>query len=185
MYDWLQKHGNFNQDYLETMFWCEGYFDHFNFSAVAENDIPQLVAHRRKGVSESGDKFVYEFIMLPNSGFLNNNQVLAPGCELKITFDRIEADCSVCKVGNQDPLPGKVIEVKNVSAQTTYISSPYLRNLFDQIDEHPIKYKYDDCSVIVRNLPVNEQTIRLDNLYGGLFKLTLLNRFSKICRKYT
>ena len=27
----------------------------------------------------------------------------------------------------------------------------------------------DDCNVIVRNLPVNEQTIRLDNLYGGIF----------------
>ena len=167
MYDWLQKHGNFNQDYLETMFWTEGYYDQYNFDAVITGDRPQLISHRRKGLNEVTGKYTYEFIMIPNAGFLNNNQVLVPGCELKLTFDRLVAGCSVLKVGDTDPLAGKVIELKNISAQTTYVSSPYLRHVFDQIEEHPIKYKYDDCSVIVRNLPVNEQTIRLDNLYGG------------------
>jgi len=163
----MQKHGNFNQDYLDSAFRSEGYFDQYNFSSIQSNDIPQLIKHRRIGINEDSGKYTYEFIMLPNAGFLNDNQPLVPGCELKLTFDRIEADCALCKVGGEDPLAGTVIEVRNAVAQATYISSPFLRNYFDQIEERPIKYKYDDCSVFVRNLPTKEQTIRLDNIYGG------------------
>ena len=65
---------------------------------------------------------------------------------LKLTFDRIEADCAPCKVGS-DPLTGTVIEVRNAVAQATYISSIFLRNYLYQIEERPIKYKYDHCSV--------------------------------------
>jgi len=149
------------------MFWTEGYFDHYNFSAVAKNDYAILAAHRREGFTLSNGKYLYEFIMLPNAGFLNNNQPLAPGCELKLTFDRIEADCSLCKIGDKNPLAGSVIEIKHAFAQATYVSSSFLRNYFDQIEDHPIEYHYEDCSVVVRNLPINEQTIRLDNLCGG------------------
>ena len=168
MYDWLQKHGNFNQDYLNSVFLTEGYFDHYSFSTVSKNDLPKLISYRREGFEENDGKYTYEFIFIPNAGFLNNNQPLPPGCELKLTFDRIEADCSVLRVGETNPLSGTTLELKNVTAQATYISSSALRNYFDQIDERPISYKYEDCSVVVRNLPINEQTIRLDNLFGGM-----------------
>ena len=113
MYDWLQKFGNFNPEYIATAFQPEGYFDVHNFNNLSDDDKTKLVILRRESSTLDDDKYTYEFIFIPNAGFLNENKPLAPGCELKLTFDRLEADSSLIKVGNDDPLTNKVIQLKN------------------------------------------------------------------------
>ena len=42
-----------------------------------------------------------------------------------------------------------------------------LRNIFDQMRTRPLEFQYDECTVICRSIPVNEQYVRLENLKGG------------------
>ena len=164
--DWLIKYGNFSPDYVETLF-LEGFFDKYDDYALSANNKAAIVGHRREGIPKKGSKYVYEMIMNPNDPFLNENHPLPPGIELKLFFDRLPVEFSVIKTGADDPLKGKVLELKDVYAQVEYISSPSLRNLFDQVDLKPLDYQYDECTVICRSLPLNEQYIRLENLKGG------------------
>ena len=105
--------------------------------------------------------------MIPNDPFLNENKPLPPGVELQLSFDRLKADYSICKVGQADPQAGKVLKLKNVFAQVEYISSPIMRNYMDKIDTSPLVYKYDEISVMYKTLVTGEQSIRLENLKGG------------------
>ena len=107
---------------------------------------------------------------MPSAGFLNENKPLPPNVELKLSFDRLAAEYSTLLVdqeSNSDPLKGTVLELKNVFAQVEYVSSPQMRSYFDRISETPIPYIYDECAVLFKSLPQNEQSIRLDNLKGG------------------
>ena len=36
-------------------------------------------------------KIVYEFVFIPNSDFLNSNLPLMKNCEMKLSFDRLNA----------------------------------------------------------------------------------------------
>lgn len=87
-----------------------------------------------------------------------------------MSFDRLHAEFSTLLVDTNstaDPLKGTVLELKNVYAQVEYISSPYWREYFDRINEISIPYTYDECSVLYKALPLEEQSIRLDNIKGG------------------
>ena len=96
---------------------------------------------------------------------------MPPNTELKLSFDRLPTEYSsvLIDLGAQkvDSLKGKILKLKNVFAQVEYVSSPYLRSYFDRINEIPISYVFDECSVMYKNLPLNEQSIRLDNMRGG------------------
>ena len=164
--DWLMKYGNFSVEYVETLF-LEGYYDKYDFGQMDAKQKPSLIAHRREGIPKIGENYIYEFILTPSDPFLNENHPLPPGIELKLFFDRLTAENSVLKIGSEDPLKGKVLELKDVYAQVEYISSPILRHFFDQVDLKPIEYQYDECTVMCRSVPVNEQYIRLENLKGG------------------
>ena len=52
-------------------------------------------------------------------------------------------------------------------AQVEYISSAALRRYADSIENAPISFKYDDCSVLHKALPTGEQSIRRENIRGG------------------
>jgi len=121
------------------------------------------------GIKKSGSKYIYEYIMIPNDPFLNENQPLPAGVELQLSFDRLPADFSVIKIESNgtDSLKGKVLELKNVFAQVEYISSPALRQYNDRINVAPLSYTYDECSVLYKALPQGDQSIRLENLRGG------------------
>ena len=164
--DWIAKYGNFGVDFVESFF-LEGYYDKYDFSDLEENEKASLITHRRKSIPKKGKNYIYEFIMTPNDPFLNENHPLPPGIELKLFFDRLTAENSILKIKADDPLKGKVLELKDVYAQVEYISSPILRNIFDQMQIRPLEFQYDECTVMCRSIPVNEQYVRLENLKGG------------------
>ena len=60
-----------------------------------------------------------------------------------------------------------LLEIKECHAITEWVSSSHLKNYFAGIDYNPITYTYDEIEVINKALPMNETTIRLDNLRGG------------------
>ena len=106
--------------------------------------------------------------MVPNDPFLNENQPLPPGVELQLSFDRLAAEFSTYHIGAKpDTLKGKPLDLTNVYAQVEYVSSTSLRHYADSIENAPISFKYDDCSVLYKALPTGEQSIRLENLKGG------------------
>ena len=165
--DWLTKIGNYNTDYIYTYFITEGYYDKYILESLDETSKTAIVLNRRLNAEKVGNKYVYEFIMIPNDPFLNENQVLPPGVELQLSFDRLISDFSVIKTGSNDDLKGTVLELKNVFAQVEYISSPSLRRFGDLIQTNPINYIYDECTVLYKALPTSDQQIRLENLRGG------------------
>ena len=119
----------------------------------------------------------YQFILVPNHGFLNTSKPLPPKTELKLTFERATADHSLMKISEESSLSGSVLKISHAFAQTSYISSPFLRNYFNQIEMQPIKYTYEETSVVTRNIQTNQQLIRLENIYGGEFDYIILYYF--------
>ena len=166
----MLKYGNFNQQYINTVFkTTEGYFDPYNYESQNDHDKKSIIDNRRKGIPKIGKNYVYEFVMIPNDSFLNENHQLPPGVELKICLDRLPAEYSVYKVRTEgeDTLKGKALELKNVYAQVEYVSSTALRHYHDSINMTPLEYNYDECSIICKSLPQGEQFIRMENLKGG------------------
>jgi hypothetical protein len=168
--DWLTKIGNYNIDYMYSYFRTEGYFDKYNnWTDLSDANKKKIVEYRRQGIEEKDGKHIYEMILIPNDPFLNENKNLPPGVELQLSFDRLNAEFSVLKINESDEetLKGKVLTLKNVFAQVEYVSSPVLRNFSDQINNKPIAYVYDECTVLYKSLPLGEQQIRIDNIRGG------------------
>ena len=166
----MQKIGNFNCNTIETMFQLEGYQDMYNIDADQLTKFSTITAKRKnQGVLEGG-KRTYDFIFVPNSGFLNSNLPLLNDCELKLSFDRVNAEISLLKPISTvvtDDLKGSPIKIKDCYAITEYISSEYYRNFFSRIDTQPIQYKFDECDITLKALPLNVTEIRLDNIRGG------------------
>jgi hypothetical protein len=157
-------------DYLYSYFRTEGYFDKYNnWEDLDDTEKATLVKFRRTGIKNKDNKYVYEFIMIPNDPFLQENQNLPPGVELQLSFDRLPAEFSCLQISasSSDTLKGTVLELKNVFALVEYISSPVLRNFVDRINIAPISYVYDECTVLYKTLPLGEHQIRLENIRGG------------------
>ena len=165
--DWISKMGNYSMDYIETGLQLEGHFDRYNMENETVSDQKQITAHRRNYCEKNGTNYLVRMIMTPNDGFLNENQPLPPGVELKLSFDRLPAKFSVTKISDSIKLDGKILELKNVYAQVEYISSTTIRNYHDSIDNEPLEFNYDEVSVLCKSLPKGEQFIRLENLKGG------------------
>ena len=167
MSDYIYKLGNFNTDYITSVFVSEGYTDFTNCNAAnlvgAEGE--KVVQVRERTAIKANSKNRYDFAFIPDMAFLANPDPLLKNCELKLRFDRADAAVAVLKL--QDGGSCTEIEIKDCYATTEYISSPDLRNYFDRIDTEPITYKFEDVEVLVKSIPYNQTTVRFDNLRGG------------------
>ena len=166
----MEKIGNFNAGYINTVLAVEGYNDLYNFSSNELESQKSVVSGRMgPSVPINGNKRLYEFLFIPNSGFLNSNVPLLNNCELKLSFDRIQGDVSMLEYGVaiNEECSGKAIEIMDCVAFTEYIDSEKLQEYFMKIDHSPLTYYYEDCDVILKNLPLDERTIRLHNIKGG------------------
>ena len=86
-----------------------------------------------------------------------------------MTFDRTKIEIStIKKLSTTDTMSidGTVLEILNCYAIAEYVSSPFLRNYFAQIERQPIIYNYDDIEVTVKNLNQGNTNLRLDNIRG-------------------
>ena len=164
--DYIQKYGNFNCNAISSMFQCEGYHDLFNLDYEKLSKLSTTIINRRhQGLEKNGNR-IFDFIFIPNCGFLNSNLPLLNNCELKLSFDR----CPTSTAFLADPSvedTNQVLEIKDCYALTEYISSDSLRNYFAKIDSGPIRYKFEECEISLKNIPLNETQIRLDNIKGG------------------
>ena len=140
----------------------------YNLDTATLLKLPNTVKQRRAMGRVSEKRTIYDFVFVPNDGFLNSNTPLLNDCELKLSFDRSKADMSVLKLGEvQNDLSDKVLEISNCFAVTEYISSEAIRRRFSKIETRPITYVYDNCDVTLKTLPIKEANIRIDNIRGG------------------
>lgn len=140
----------------------------YNADAETLKKLPNSVKYRRSMGRVVNNRIIYDFVFVPNDGFLNSNAPLLNDCELKLSFDRSKADVAFIKIGDvTNDLTDKVLEISNCFAVTEYVSSESIRKRFSKIDTRPITYAYDNCDVTLKTLPVNETTIRIDNIRGG------------------
>ena len=62
----------------------------------------QLIENRRKYAVKDGSSYIYEFVFSPFDPFLNENTPLLPNMELKLTFDRLQAEFSTISVAESN-----------------------------------------------------------------------------------
>jgi len=160
------------------VFAVEGYSDLYNFSAEELKTQSSVVSKRKLTGKISGSNRIYEFIFVPNDGFLNSNLPLMSNCELKLSFDRINAEVGMLKSANNGitvntSCIGSPLTIKDCVAITEYVSSDELQRYFMKIDHSPIPYSYEECDITLKNLPVDALNIRLDNIKGGNTPLCL------------
>jgi hypothetical protein len=168
--------GNFSPGYLSSGFYPAGYFDDFDidsdqFSGDTGAIRLESIEDSRKSYtkSKSDTKVVYDLLFKPPCGILNSKLPLLPKTEMILSFDRANSELALInKIASQETtLDGKSIDLQNVFLRASYYSSPYLRNYFDTIMTKEISYKYDECQVFHKNLPLGVNVIRLSNLIGG------------------
>lgn len=153
---------------LNSVLSHEGYFDYFNAS---KNELSQeanasIILKRKFGAHETGTTRRFDFIFCPMIGFLASPDLLMKDCELKISFDRANAANAVVEYAAVTNALTE-IEIKDCYAITEYVSSPSLRNHFEQIDTSPLVYEYDDCEILMKSIPLNDTDIRFDTIRGG------------------
>ena len=163
--DYMQKIGNFSVSAIETMFESEGYFDVYNFddTAILAND--PLKARRRWGASSDATKTRYEFEFSPVNGFLASPDLLMTDCELKLSFDRASLKNAFVRLDKSASLTN--LEIRDCYALTEYVSSKSIQSHFEKIQYEPITYQYEETEVVIKTLPTDGTTIRLDNIRGG------------------
>ena len=139
-------------------------------NAVTLKTKTTVMTSRKHQGSLSGSTRIYDFMFIPNCGFLNSNLPLLNNCELKLSFDRINSDVAFIATGSVPDgsnISGKPIEIKDCYAISEYISSEKLRSYFNRIEGGPITYNFEECEVTLKTLPLNETDVRLDNIKGG------------------
>ena len=114
-------------------------------------------------------KRTIEFAFIPNSGFLNSNLPLVNDCELKLSFDRVNAEVAMLENSKviKQTCVGSPLVIKDCCAIAEYVSSDKLEKHFAKIDYSPIPYHYEECEVTLKTIPLNEKEVRLDNITGG------------------
>ena len=162
----MYKVGNFSLSHQKSAFTVEGYYDAINFSAADLKASANFLNARKMCGKQKGPNYIWEFIMCPSIGFLGSPEPLTKDCELKISFDRAHPFASTLKIGTAEDL-SEPITIKDVVATTEYISSPHWREYFSEIDYRPIEYNFDECEVMVKNIPNGETEVRFDNIRGG------------------
>ena len=166
----MEKIGNFSVAYLESTFGVEGYHDIFNWSTDDLKSKTSTLSRRRAQGQATGSKRIYDFVFVPNSGFLNSNLPLLNNCELKLSFDRLNMEHAMVEAGDTavtNDMTGAPLVIKDCEAITEYIMSEALEKYFMKIDTAPIPYYYQECDVTIKSLPKEESIIRFDNIKGG------------------
>ena len=125
-----------------------------------------MVQMRKIASTEESTNRRYEFAHTLNFGFLASPEPLLNNCELKISFDRSEWQTALIEYGSVTTVCTE-IKIEDCYAVTEYISSPRIRDYFEQINYNPITYQYEECDVIIKSIPQNETEIRFHNLRGG------------------
>ena len=170
--------GNFAPTYVNTVLEQQGRYDlnDFSTSEINLNETTAQIKNTRVSLldEEKHGHQTYEYILSVQTGFLNCGIPLLPNAEVKLSWDRAKACMSLIEKENQDPsnpnpgpLEDEIIDIHDCYLTMNYISSPALRNYFSGISNNPTVYKYDDCSVYLRPLPLGSHNIRLDNIIGG------------------
>ena len=171
--EYISLIGNYDPEYFSSGFRANGYFDSWNLGTaeLAEGDHLGLVNHSRQSLVDKttfskGFK-TYQFIFRPPTGILNCIKPLAPGHEVKFTFERAPSEAAlIAEVKDtQNPLTGKSIEIRNPYIKSTYSSSQYLRETIN--NDIVQEYAYDELSVYQKSMPIGEKSIRLTNVIGG------------------
>ena len=85
--------------------------------------------------------------------------------ELKLSFDRASIKHPLIRLDDSGILTD--IEIKDCYALTEYVSSGNIQTFFDKIHNEPIIYEYEDTEVVIKSLPTDDTTIRIDNIRGG------------------
>ena len=163
----MLKLGNYNTDYITSAYVTEGYSDFTNCNAanLVGEEGQKVVQVRKRTAIEANGKCRYDFAFIPDVAFLANPDPLIENCELKLRFDRADPAVAVLKLSDGGSCDE--IKIKDCYAVTEYISSPELRDYFDQIEYEPLMYKYEDVEVLVKSIPYNQTRVRFDNLRGG------------------
>ena len=172
----MQKIGNFNAAYIDSVFAIEGYNDLYNFSTDEIKTKASTLAKRRIVGVTNGSNRIYDFVFIPNCGFLNSNLPLINNCELKLSFDRLNMEVAMITAGDvsvSEDQTGAPLAITNCEAITEYIMSDDLEKYFMSIDNGPIPYYYQDCDITIKSLPKDETSIRLDNIKGGQTPVSL------------
>ena len=166
------KIGNYNLSYLESAMSAEGCSDMWNIDATKLKSETNIVTSRKVGATDEKNKDnedveQYEFIIIPNIGFLSGSDPLLKDLTLKLKFDRADTKIALINIVDQDDanLPD-VLEITNAVATTEWVSSPALRSYLVN-DSSPFVYSYEDVDVKTFDLPVNRLSFRLENVYGG------------------
>ena len=165
----MSKIGNFDFNALQSSLHTEGYFYDNYFDDGDEIKLvtkpKNWVLQRPQCSTKSGNNNRYTFAFIPNNGFLNSPELLMKDCELKLSFDRANANIALTKI-NESTAPAK-IDIVDCYAISEYISSPGIRNFFDSIERQPITYEYEEMEVLVKALPTGTTNIQIDNIRGG------------------
>ena len=90
---------------------------------------------------------------------------LPKDCELRISFDRAEVSTSLLQITDGEEL--EELKINDCFAVTEWVSSPSLRSFFQEIENNPVAYNYDEIEMLTKPLPMGEKIIRLDNIRGG------------------
>ena len=115
------------------------------------------------------------FVLSLEGGILNCAQPMPNNTELKLSFDRALASIGLLyreKNSQSRTVPtaldNKSLELIEPYLEVEYITSPYLRNFFAQIEDHPITMRYDDCQIYMKTISAGQSSIRVNNIMGGL-----------------
>ena len=154
---------------IDTGFYCEGYIDNYNcnVSDFAGPGGDAVVANRQWGRPKETNMVSYEFVIIPSHGFLASPDLLVKNCEIKLSFDRANAELAVLENTTPTTAVSKTIEIKDCFAMVEYVSSSDMRAVYDRIEQTPFVYHYDDIDIIIKNIPENTLDVRFDNLRGG------------------
>ena len=166
MIDYIYKVGNFNLGAQTSAFNLEGYYDVFNMSAEDLTTSTVYLERRKTKGCKDNDYREFEFIICPNIGFLGNNLPLPTDCELKLSFDRASPYTSVLRIDGGTDLD-EPFSLTDIVAITEYVSSPHLRDIMSSIDYMPLIHTFDECDVMIKNIPLSETEIRFENIRGG------------------
>ena len=175
----MSKLSNYNKDYSESTFrWLEGYgkLESKDRSVIADD-----IANGEDSIFEfreyrlASEEQYLPLVLSLEGGILNCAQPMPNNTEVKLSFDR--ALSSIGLLYREAPgggrtvptaLDNKPLELVEPYLQVEYITSPYLRNFFAQIEDHPITMRYDDCQIYMKTIAVGQSSIRVNNIMGGL-----------------
>lgn len=142
---------------------------------LEEYEQPEFVVSGRELPNQATDKDKsFTYILSLEGGILNCNQPLLNNTEVKLSFDRALASVGLLyrKIGSDivqpTTLDNKPLDITDPYIEVEYVSSPYLRNFYAQIEDRPVTMRYDDCNIYMKTINKDQSMIRVSNIMGGL-----------------